>query len=954
MVKALKEALDDEKFLVASIKGPLDLLDLLEEAFGDDGEDMEATFYQQITPERLKRGLMAIPEMVVTNDDVTTGLFYSDGSVNEAFAIDKKPRTADTIVSELNKIFDGSKPGLEGLSEVRDDSKDQLKQEIRQSIREAGFTRENQGRTEEENKIERIQIILDNYLVRYNRGDKFQKAKYEDIITREVYEVKPIPGLAVETFNDDKKALSDSLRGNSKRTSFNEFFDMFKRKRKSKRSQVKSPVKILDTVLITLDLGKASKRGDIYDFWEEYVKDNKDRWEKLVEMFDGGDMYDLMQNLKKISKRKNMDKDVAAEMQEMVDAFDSAAKKFKSNSMPVIRLTPARFSSNPSMIQFQIITDYFKVLNKDTKLKYGEEFTTIPNEEDASEVTAVGASVTREVDGEQVTENLDYFEEPEQQLGSDPSYSQDGSAAIVATYEEAPEGISQDREKLSVGLENVENLRQSMVDPLFYHLATTDIKFKNVAATRRQVRTIEKKLMRFKRSVQSDMEHYDIKDSDLENMLNSIGEIKEDAADESRNEYFLPLSEDVLLNFSKSKLFAAIEEGNDSRFYSSYVDANNALDAIKEFCNLLMKAVKIGRNTIQEYTEFVTEDTGSGTGAGRTRSGGKKGTMLTAGSRISRRFKGRGQEPSPYLQENIDEVYQQIQDVFTELLKLIDATLLEPFDGEYMPFKPKNPFFSANDVKVLRADIQSIIKEVGGIEQSAEMYIADRLSEGDTLVTKKSIKRMMEFLAEITKLRGLEKKDVLNKTNSLYRVMNNVFDSRYDELNKIYLGAFLHELEEKYDLGLEEFQGERLSDLYGTYNSMKATKWPIPQFVKLVKDKEKMFLEDGFLKDDIKQLTQLLGKIDAQIRKTDIELAFLQAHDVIRKKLNKQVYYANGDINDPDDVYEINKMIHEKHRVDLSASEIIKIDRDFGAFKDIGKENGVSEEVVYMIKANFR
>jgi hypothetical protein len=38
----------------------------------------------------------------------------------------------------------------------------------------------------------------------------------------------------------------------------------------------------------------------------------------------------------------------------------------------------------------------------------------------------------------------------------------------------------------------------------------------------------------------------------------------------------------------------------------------------------------------------------------------------------------------------------------------------------------------------------------------------------------------------------------------------------------------------------------------------------------------------------------------------------------------------------------------------LSASEIIKIDRDFGAFKDIGNENGVSEEVVYMIKANFR
>ena len=358
--------------------------------------------------------------------------------------------------------------------------------------------------------------------------------------------------------------------------------------------------------------------------------------------------------------------------------------------------------------------------------------------------------------------------------------------------------------------------------------------------------------------------------------------------------------------------------------------------------------MKIGRQTIQEFTETVIDD--ESRSAGPSRVAGK----LAEGKKIESEFAGTKQQPSPYLQENASDTYRRINDIFTEMLKLIDTTLIEPFDGVYMPFEPKNPFFTRNDVKVLKADIQAIIKESKGIRMSPDDYITDRLAEGDTLLTRGSLRNLVSFLDEITSVGIRDEKNLLKRANDLYDEINNVFDDEFDDLNKIYIGKYLDNLAERNDLDIKEFQGESVSELSEQYENMKTTKWPIQQLIKLVRDKEEMFLRMDYFKKDIEQLQKLLERVDANIRKTEIELAFLHAHDVIRKKLNKQIYYSHGDIDDPDDIDAINKMVYEKHRVDLSASEIIKIDRDFGAFKDIGKENGVSEEVVYMIKANFR
>jgi len=887
--------LENEEFLVAAIRSRKAVRELLKEAFGPDGKNMVSNYYESITSDNLKNAIMKIPEMVSTTEDKkNTALYLANGDVNPAFGLTGEAPDTAAIFDLMTKIFDGEMFGLKGMMRVNADAKNELKDEIRDSLRRIS------GATVGEARKESIQSILNNYQVQYARGEKYQKAVYDDIIVKDIYKVRSRKGLSSEVFKEDEKRLREQLKGDVNRAAFQEFFDMYNRTELGRDSQVTAfNDMMLDTVNLTFDLGKASKRGEIYDFWEKYEEETKPQWKKLVQMFrKGSDVIKLVNDLEEIASEEE-DK-VAKDIREMEEAFLDTVDILQEDEMPVGKFKPRLFSTNPSMVGFNVVSDFFKVLQEDADVKYGTEFT--------------------------------------QAVSSDVSQDKEGDMSPVAVYEQDPkmqaqlgrqmEAIVEERGELSVGLDAVENLRKVEVDPIFYHLASTRMDFKNLAVTRKQARMVERKLIRLKRKLSGNIDNYDMDDSDLEGLLDKMEQIMEDAADEDRKEYVLPLSEGVLDKF-----------GNNNQKKSS--------KEIREFCDRLMKAIKIGRQTIQEFTETVIDD--------ESRSSGRlEQKDLPKGKKIESEFAGTKQQPSPYLQQDASDVNRRIRDIFTEMLKLINATLIEPFDGEYMPFEPKNPFFTRNDVKVLKADIQAIIKESQGIRMSPDDYITDRLAEGDTLLTRESLRKLVAFLDEITSVGVRDESSLLKRANKLYDEVNTVFDDEYDDLNKIYIGKYLDNLAERNDLDIKEFQGESVSELSEQYENMKTTKWPIPQLIKLVRDKEEMFLRMDYFKSDIEQLQKLLEKVDTNIRKTEIELAFLHAHDVIRKKLNKQIYYAHGDIDDPDDIDAINKMVYEKHRLDLSASEIIKIDRDFGAFKDIGNENGVSEEVVYMIKANFR
>ncbi len=259
------------------------------------------------------------------------------------------------------------------------------------------------------------------------------------------------------------------------------------------------------------------------------------------------------------------------------------------------------------MVGFNVVSDFFKVLQEDADVKYGTEFT-----------QAVSSDVSQEKEGGYFTRCC---------IRARPK--------MQAQLGRQMEAIVEERGELSVGLDAVENLRKVEVDPIFYHLASTRMDFKNLAVTRKQARMVERKLIRLKRKLSGNIDNYDMDDSDLEGLLDKMEQIMEDAADEDRKEYVLPLSEGVLDKF-----------GNNNQKQSR--------KDIREFCKRLMEAVKIGRQTIQEFTETVIDD--------ESRSSGRlKQTDLPKGKKIESEFAGRKQQPSPYLQENASDTYRRIK-----------------------------------------------------------------------------------------------------------------------------------------------------------------------------------------------------------------------------------------------------------------------------------------------------
>ena len=181
MVETLKEALEDGEFLLAALRAKRQLLGLLKESFGPDGKNMIANFYESITSDNLKNAMMKIPEMVATSENSKTALYLSDGRVNPSFGLTGEAPDTVAIVELMNDIFDGKKFGLKGMVRVNEDAKNELKSEIRDALRKVS------GATTGEARKQSIQSILKNYQVQYARGQKYQNAEYDEILSNDIY-----------------------------------------------------------------------------------------------------------------------------------------------------------------------------------------------------------------------------------------------------------------------------------------------------------------------------------------------------------------------------------------------------------------------------------------------------------------------------------------------------------------------------------------------------------------------------------------------------------------------------------------------------------------------------------------------------------------------------------------------------------------------------------------------
>lgn len=91
-----------------------------------------------------------------------------------------------------------------------------------------------------------------------------------------------------------------------------------------------------------------------------------------------------------------------------------------------------------------------------------------------------------------------------------------------------------------------------------------------------------------------------------------------------------------------------------------------------------------------------------------------------------------------------------------------------------------------------------------------------------------------------------------------------------------------------------------------------------------------------------------------KLMKSDIYYKLLEAHDSLRILKGKEIHYATMNEDNYEHVETMLMKMQIEHNLDMAASELVGVVNEIDSFDNISKAYGISNEHVYLIKANFR
>jgi len=123
-----------------------------------------------------------------------------------------------------------------------------------------------------------------------------------------------------------------------------------------------------------------------------------------------------------------------------------------------------------------------------------------------------------------------------------------------------------------------------------------------------------------------------------------------------------------------------------------------------------------------------------------------------------------------------------------------------------------------------------------------------------------------------------------------------------------------------------------------------------------VRDSETLYSVLEFI-DDNKQkipLGENISNIFNELKKKEIQDKILNVHDSLRIMKGMETFYGRNSIDEVEHIDWAIRKVDEKYSMDIIANEIVKAVSEIDSFSNIAKSLGITEEVVYFLKANFR
>tara|TARA_R110000850_G_scaffold6237_3_gene24604 strand:- start:5358 stop:8126 length:2769 start_codon:yes stop_codon:yes gene_type:complete len=287
---------------------------------------------------------------------------------------------------------------------------------------------------------------------------------------------------------------------------------------------------------------------------------------------------------------------------------------------------------------------------------------------------------------------------------------------------------------------------------------------------------------------------------------------------------------------------------------------------------------------------------------------------------------------------------------FKDLIEKINTYYIIPSNSRFMPFNDEPKFSRWAETRLLGTNRDEEVAD-----SLATLFLLEYAHSGSLVGLEQItiIKDNLKIWNEADT--GTRLQDIVNAANSLLKVTVSIFIEEKDVSKDaiIELGAALEYIKKrnKIDQPLI-FKGKPTSHWLKQYEEKKNYTWPFNNLVNHF-----WRLKDQYynLPDIEIKARELFGVFsDMKIIKSETELKILDAHDMIRKLVNKPIYFGVCKTNNFEQVNNVLTILKSEHNVELTPFELESIVEEQDAHRNLSVKHGVSTDVVYYIKGNFR
>lgn len=412
-----------------------------------------------------------------------------------------------------------------------------------------------------------------------------------------------------------------------------------------------------------------------------------------------------------------------------------------------------------------------------------------------------------------------------------------------------------------------------------------------------------------------------------------------DIGDTSRMDMREELSEESIINykFLNTKIVAEWKDGLTPR-----EDLNQLFDAI----HILF--------TSQRYSfiRYARTQKGAGKTEGVKRTevrGLQRGASLTQQKKLESLLR-----PYPTIPARTGQLISGISDTdkgvgkaLVEFIEACNEYYVEPFLKGLTPIAyPK--YMSGAGIKALT----SIGQELGYDTMTGN--ISRRLANtASTSITQGMMQSLTTFLTMIDEV-VVVNDSTIKLAQRAATSLTKIFGRKEDNLNTMaaILMHFIEQTrEDARDMGKEKLGDSTIQARAKKFHNDDVVAYPIFALYPFLENNQGLLTRTAPMKREYEKLMRTLTEIDDEL--PEVLTKLLKAHNAIRKAMGREVitprFRANHDGYDG-----LVDMMYKEENIDLSHLEVENIVKAVDSHANIGKEYGITEEQVYLIKASVR